>query len=351
MLDFDGAIDVYTTCPQSKSFSAADYLRRALEVAAWSDEAGCAGMLVYTDNSIVDPWLVAQAVLQGARRLRPLVAVQPVYMHPYAVAKMVASLGFLHGRGVSLNMLAGGFKNDLAALGDETPHDERYARTIEYALIVRRLLEGGAPVSFDGRYYGVRGLRMTPALPPALWPDWLISGSSEAGRAAALAIGATAVEYPRPPADLEAQGEAPPAGLRRGVRVGILAREDAAEAWRVAHARFPQDRRGRLAHALAMQTSDSAWHRQLSELAGETPLQGQTYWLWPFENAKTFCPYLVGSYEAVSDELARYLRLGYATFILDIPLERADLETAAVAFRAAVRKAGTARPQSVSVAK
>jgi len=349
MLDFGGTIETFTTCPQSKDFAAADYLRRALEIAAWSDDAGCAGMLIYTDNGIVDPWLVAQAVLQGTRRLCPLVAVQPIYMHPYTAAKMIASLGFLHGRRICLNMLAGGFKNDLVALGDETLHDERYARTVEYSLILRRLLETEGPITFEGRYYKVRGLRMTPALPAALFPGFLISGSSPAGRAAAIEIGATTVEYPGPPAELETQDDHPPPGLRRGVRVGILAREDAEEAWRVAWTRFPRDRRGRLAHALAMQTSDSSWHRQLSELARQTAMQGETYWLWPFENYRTFCPYLVGSYDTVSDEIARYLRLGYKTFILDIPLEKADLETAGMVFRAALRKAGA--PASAAAAR
>lgn len=344
MLDFGNAIEVFTTCPQSKEFAPADYLRRALDISAWSDEAGCAGMLIYTDNGIVDPWLVAQAVLQGTRRLCPLVAVQPIYMHPYTAAKMVASLGFMHGRRICLNMLAGGFKNDLAALGDTAPHDDRYARTVEYGVIMRDLLASDGPVTLEGRYYTLRGLRMTPTLPRELAPGFLISGSSEAGRAAAVAIGATAVEYPKPASALEAAApeEAPPAGLRRGVRIGIIARADAEEAWRIAWARFPEDRRGRLASALAMRTSDSVWHRQLSQLARATLAQGDPYWLWPFENYRTFCPYLVGDYDTVSDEVARYLRLGYSTFILDIPVEADDLETTGTVFRAALDKAGGA---------
>ena len=116
-------------------------------------------MLIYTDNSIVDPWLVAQLVLQETRALSPLVAVQPVYMLPYTAAKMVASLGSLHGRRIWLNMLAGGFRNDLIALGDETAHDDRYARTVEYAVLMRRLLESDQPVNFFGRFYNVRGVR------------------------------------------------------------------------------------------------------------------------------------------------------------------------------------------------
>lgn len=342
MLDFGGALEVYTTCPQSKGVPAGAYLAQAMQVSVWSDEAGCAGMLIYTDNGLVDPWLVAQAVLQNTRRLCPLVAVQPIYMHPYTAAKMVASLGHMHGRRVCLNMLAGGFKGDLVALGDETPHDDRYARTIEYSLIMRRLLEGGGPVGFEGRYYKVQGLRMTPPLPPELFPDFLISGSSDAGRTAAAAIGATAIEYPKPcPPEGESSGGFP-AGVRRGARIGIIARADAEEAWRIAWARFPENRRGRLAHSLARQTSDSVWHRQLSQLARTAAAAGDPYWLWPFENYATFCPYLVGDYQTVSGEVARYLRLGHSTFILDIVTEPEDLETAGEVFRLALEKAGTA---------
>lgn len=341
MLDFGGALEVYTTCPQSKGVPPGEYLGQALRISAWSDDAGCAGMLIYTDNGLVDPWLVAQAVLQNTRRLCPLVAVQPIYMHPYTAAKMVASFGHMQGRRICLNMLAGGFKGDLVALGDETPHDDRYARTIEYSLIMRRLLEGGGAVSFEGRYYKVHGLRMTPALSPELMPDFLISGSSDAGRAAAAAIGATAIEYPKPVAENEEAGGFP-AGVRRGARIGIIARADAEEAWRVAWARFPEDRRGRLAHGLAQKTSDSVWHQQLSQLARTAVAAGNPYWLWPFENYATFCPYLVGDYETVSGEVARYLRLGHSTFILDIPTEPEDLETAGEVFRLALGKAGTA---------
>jgi alkanesulfonate monooxygenase len=322
-------IQLFSTCPQSKDFAAADYLPQVRRVARWSEAAGCTGMLIYTDNSIVDPWLVAQLVLQETRQLCPLVAVQPVYMLPYTAAKMVASLSSLHGRRIWLNMLAGGFRNDLIALGDETAHDDRYARTVEYALLMRRLLESDQPVNFVGRFYNVRGVRLTPALPQDLQPGWLISGSSPAGRAAAVEMGAIAVEYPAPP-DTIRDTDHVPAG--RGIRVGIIARANADEAWGVAHTRFPEDRRGRLSHALAMKTSDSAWHRTLSQLAREKPADGSPYWLWPFEQHRTFCPYLVGDFATVAQEIARYLSLGHTSFILDIPIEAEDLDTAAHVF-------------------
>lgn len=332
---FASVLQIFSTCPQSKDFAAGEYSREVERVARWSDAAGCAGMLIYTDNSIVDPWLVAQSVLLCTRQLCPLVAVQPIYMLPYTAAKMVASLGFLHGRRIWLNMLAGGFRNDLIALGDETPHDDRYARTIEYSLLMRRLLESDEPVNFSGRFYRLRGVRLAPRVPPELMPGFLISGSSPAGQAAAAAIGATAVEYPAPAGLHDRRGEPGPAPPARGIRIGIIARDNADEAWRAAYDRFPDDRRGRLSHALAMKTSDSAWHHTLSAIARERSGDGSPYWFWPFERHQTFCPYLVGDFLTVAGELARYQALGYTSFILDIPRAAIDLETAAEAFRLA----------------
>ena len=327
-------IEIFSTCPQSAHFDAESYLRRAVEVAQWSDDAGHRGMLVYTDNSLVDPWLLAQVVLERTKALCPLVAVQPVYVHPYSAAKTVASLAFLHGRRIYLNMVAGGFRNDLLALDDDTPHDERYDRLVEYTTIVKGLLESPDPFSFEGGYYRVTNLKLTPPLPPELMPGITVSGSSEAGLAAARAIGATAVKYPKPPG--EETGRAAGDSLRLGMRAGIIARETSEEAWAVALSQFPPSRKGQLTHQLAMKVSDSRWHHQLSALAEHAGKHASPYWLGPFENYKTFCPYLVGSYEVVSAELGRYLELGFRSFILDIPRSREELAHIDVAFRRAV---------------
>jgi alkanesulfonate monooxygenase len=322
-------VEVFSTTPQSKDVDQSEYLQRVSDIARWSDEAGYRGILVYTDNSIVDPWLVSQVILQSTKSLCPLVAIQPIYMHPYTAAKMVSTYAFLYNRRIYLNMLAGGFKNDLLALNDETPHDDRYVRTVEYTQIMKALLSGPDPVTFEGKYYKVTNLKMTPPLPEELHPGILISGSSDAGLAAAREIGATAVKYPKPPGE-EVDQRADT--VDSGVRVGIIAREDSDEAWRVGRERFPEDRKGQITHQLAMKVTDSQWHKQLSQL-GEQPVSEENpYWLGPFENYNTFCPYLVGSYDRVADEVARYIELGFTTFILDIPPSEEEIEHTAVVF-------------------
>jgi len=326
------SIDVFSTCPQSSQVDKAHYLKSVADVARWSEQYGCKGMLIYTDNSIVDPWLVAQQAIQRTQSLCPLVAVQPVYMHPYTVAKMVASLGYLHDRRIFLNMVAGGFKNDLNALNDPTPHDKRYERMIEYVTIIKRLLTSTDAVSFEGAFYKVDKLRMTPPVPPELFPGIFVSGSSDAGLTAAKAMGATAIKYPKPPDEYEKESP-DDRSIDSGIRVGIIARDNEEEAWKVAHERFPVDRKGQLMRQLAEKVSDSVWHKQLAKLGAIQ--ENNPYWLVPFENYKTNCPYLVGSYKTVAEELARYIGIGFRTFILDIPPSEEELHHAGIVFKKA----------------
>lgn len=330
---YDQPLQLFTTCPPSSDWKAGEYLQRVIAVARWSEQCGCTGILVYSDNRLVDPWLISQTIIESTKKLSPLVAIQPIYMHPYSVAKLIASFGFMHRRRVYLNMVAGGFKNDLNALNDPTPHDQRYARLVEYTTIILNLLRSQGLVSYAGDFYTVDRLKMSPPLPTELTPGVFVSGSSEAGVAAAQALNATAVKYPKSSAEEESLPEMGDWGLR----VGVIARPDAREAWRIARSRFPEDRKGQLTHQLAMKVSDSEWYQQLSEAPPEVP--DSPYWLLPFQNYKTMCPYLVGSTEVVGDEIARYAALGYRKFILDIPPSLEDLGFTTAAFTHALEPA------------
>ena len=329
---FDMQVEVFSTCPPSNTPDLTTYRDRVIDVARWSEQAGCKGILVYSDNSQLDAWVVSDVILQHTASLCPLVAVQPLYMHPYAVAKTIASIGSLAKRQISLNMVAGGFKNDLISLNDKTPHDSRYDRLAEYTLIIRKLLESDRPVTFAGEFYQVENLKMTPPLAPQLFPGIFVSGSSEAGLAAAAQIGATAIKYPKPAGEEEPPRDGGPA---LGIRVGIIARPDAADAWRVAHARFPEDRKGQITRQLATKVSDSVWHKQLAHRDAE--VEDSPYWLVPFNNYQTMCPYLVGSYEQVAGEMARYFANGCRTVILDVPPSQEELEHTFVAFATALQ--------------
>lgn len=333
---FPKSLRLFATCPPSPHDAGPAYLARVRELARWCDAAGFEGTLVYTDNGLVDPWLLAQEIMQVTERLVPLIAVQPAYLHPYAAAKLVASLAALYGRRVHLNLVAGGFVKDLVAVGDITPHDRRYDRLVEFGRIVGDLVRGESPVSASGEFYRTQHLGLVPAVSAALQPELFVSGSSPAGLAAARALGALAVEYPAPATSYPAATAE--SESRRGIRVGIITRPDGDEAWRIARARFPESRKGQLTHQLAMKVSDSAWHHQLSAVADEVRGRPSPYWLVPFENYQTFCPYLVGDLDEVATVLRGYLGAGIGTFILDVPAHPEDLPHTAAAFTRALER-------------
>ncbi|CAL9575369.1 4-(gamma-L-glutamylamino)butanoyl-[BtrI acyl-carrier protein] monooxygenase BtrO [Actinosynnema sp. ALI-1.44] len=297
---------------------------------------------MYSDNDNVDPWLVTQMAMQSTESAVPLVAVQPIAMHPHSVAKMICSLAYLHGRQVHINLVSGGFAKHLAALGDHISHDERYDRLVEYAAVIDGLLTK-APHSHSGQYFSVRDAYFERPLPVELRPHWFVSGSSPAAARAAAALDVPRLAYPRPVHDYEKGGAE--TSCAPGIRVGVLARENGDDAWREARKRFPDSEVGQLMHEMAVAVSDSHWHSHLAEREGDHLSERRSpYWLHPFRNYKTFCPYLVGSYREVGGYLARYFAAGVRTLVLDVPSEEDDLHHAHLAVAEARRVASNSVP-------
>ena len=85
-----------------------------------------------------------------------------------------------------------------------------------------------------------------------------------------------------------------------------------------------------------MKVSDSTWHRQLSDIPNDGGSSRSPYWLHPFRTQRSFCPYLVGDYDATASEVANYISRGFRTFILDIPTSYDDLEHTRIVFERAL---------------
>jgi len=171
-------------------------------------------------------------------------------------------------------------------------------------------------------------LKLSPPLSKALRPGVFVSGSPGAVLDAAMAMGATAITDPEPLC-----GEQRPAHRvsRRGIRVGIITRDRGDHAWTIARSRFPEDRRGRLTHDITLKDAD-AFSKKRSPDIGAPAHEETPYWLAPCQNGQAMCPYLVGSYAVVANELRRHLALGYQTFILDVPSDPGELEHINTAF-------------------
>jgi alkanesulfonate monooxygenase len=304
------ALKVFTISPRTLDPRA--YWDNIRNVARWSERYDCTGVLLFAGNdTYLEPWVVAQAVLADTLKVAPLIAVNPVYMHPFTAAKMVSSYAQVYGRKVYLNMITGTAVSYLEALNDRASHDDRYERLLEYTHILQALVSSTRPVSYSGRYYQVADLQLLPGVPAGLQPEFLVSGQSEAALRVTRAIGAVGLQMLPPKVD-QGLTEA------RAVHFGVVTRPDEAGAWAAAHELFPESLEDQEILELSMQNTDSVWKRRMHQADRLGPGE-PGYWLTPFRNFKADCPYVVGDYRRVAGVVARLVRKGVEVVILDIP--------------------------------
>ncbi|MFI5957619.1 LLM class flavin-dependent oxidoreductase [Cryptosporangium sp. NPDC051539] len=323
-------MQLYSTFPPLAEDTAPDrYANRVIDVSRWAEAAGLRGLLIFTDNESIDPWAAAQLLISHTTALVPLVAVQPAYMHPFTAARMVSSIGLLYGRQVDLNLVAGGYRPHLKALGAFRDHDDRYEWLVEYGQMMAALLRTGGELTHRGAHHDLIDVTLKPPLPAGLEPQVFLAGNSPAAVDAAKQLNVVRLTYPLPPEEYSGEN----ALERTGIRVGIIARETSAEAWRIAYDRYGADELGQAYRDLTATEFDARWHDQVWNHDGRSGGPGRTYWTHPFHTAREFCPYLVGSFAEVGEVLARYIRLGINTLILHCPADEDDLFYSADAVR------------------
>ena len=213
------------------------YLR---QIAAAADQLGYYGVLLPTGRSCEDSWVVASALLSATERLRFLVAVRPGLQAPSAAARMAATLDRLSGGRLLINVVTGGDPVELEGDGLFLDHDERYDLTGEFLTIWRGLM-AGETVDFTGRHLRVKGAKLL--FPPIQqpYPPLYFGGSSPAGQEIAAEHVEHYLTWGEPPDEVErkldevrARAAARGRTVKFGIRLHVIVRETAAEAWRAA---------------------------------------------------------------------------------------------------------------------
>ncbi|MEV4557891.1 LLM class flavin-dependent oxidoreductase [Kitasatospora sp. NPDC049285] len=346
-------LQVYSVTPESTSPRQEfreDFRTRLAATAAASEQAGWAGILVPHNLHEVDPWIVAAHLGSVTSSLVPLLALQPACTPPHTAAACAAAYAMLYGRPLHFNLVTGARGDEMNRIGDELTHDQRYQRLLRYALVLKALLRGES-VDEDSEYYRYRGLRLEPRPEVLEQCRFFVAGSSPASLAVAREVADVVVTHPvpypqwrqdflDPLRDSGYTGEV-------GIRIGVLAREDPAEAWREAHRRFPETWTGRQ-ETLLKTRSQNAWSRELAVRAvdDEAAAAADPYWLGAFRSGLASAPFLVGGYQEVAERLGEYTAAGAGHILLnggtddDFPHVRRALPTGAGPAVAEPRRGG-----------
>jgi len=316
----------FTVCPfHTDSFGmgvaqASDvYMQNVQEHARWADEHGLYGMVIYNFHTSLDPLLTAQLVLSTTRQIRPMVAVQPAYMHPFALARAMATLAYIYRRGVDLNVVAGASPLDMRKIGDTLEGEERHERLREYVSAIRSLSKG--TTTLQGRYYHLEDLVVQPALSPAYQPCIYIPGSSEASCQTVQACADSSLLMAKPLAHIQEEIQrlnGDRCNLRHAMIVGVITRKTTQAAWEATSTLAHQDRRTKVTNRMFIAQTSSYQHRANLALAEQQTIFDGLLW---YGSAKIGidAPKLVGSYAEVRAALRRYAEAGITDILLDLP--------------------------------
>jgi alkanesulfonate monooxygenase len=299
------------------------YLR---QIAQAADDLGYFGVLLPTGRSCEDAWVVASALVPLTERLRYLVAVRPGLMQPAAAARMAATLDRLSGGRLLINVVTGGDPVELKGDGIFLDHAARYDVTGEFLEVWRRLMRGEA-VDHAGEHLRVENGRLF--FPPVQrpYPPLYFGGSSDAGVRVAAEHCDVYLSWGEPPAEVAQKIAAANAvfaargrTLRFGIRLHVIVRQTAAEAW--AEAERLISRVDDATVARAQQTfarMDSVGQQRMVRLHGgrRDRLEiSPNLWAGVGLVRGGAGTALVGDPEQVAERMREYMDLGIDSFIL-----------------------------------
>jgi len=292
-------------------------------IAGAAERLGFAGALTPTSSWCEDAWVMTAALTQLTETFKFLVAFRPGLQSPTLTAHMAATFQRISGGRLLLNLVTGGDDIEQRRFGDHLGKSARYARAAEFMHIFRELWNGES-VDFAGEHYDVRDAEIVPH---PIWPEIYLGGSSDEALSVAAAHADVYLTWGEPPDAVaekldRVRRRADRAGrdLRFGIRLHVIARDTASEAWATAQQLLDGLDPDAIERAQAIQrASQSEGQRRMSALHnGRTDALEVSPNLWAGVGlvrggAGTA---LVGSHDEVAERIAEYHELGIDEFIL-----------------------------------
>jgi alkanesulfonate monooxygenase len=294
------------------------------QVALAAEELGFEGALTPAGLWCEDAWVTTAMLSQRTERLKFMIAFRPGLVSPTLAAQMATTFQRQSGGRLLLNVVTGGDSEEQRALGDHLDKDARYERTAEFLSIVRELWRG-EQVDFDGAQLSVSGAQLERLPVPA--PPIYFGGSSPAALGVAARHVDVYLSWGEPPSLLrgklravEAIAEERGRRLRLGIRLHVVCRDSAEQAWREAERLLDGIPAATIEQIQArLRRSESEGQRRMMSLHNGSALEleiAPNLWAGVGLARGGAGTALVGSHEEVAERIEEYAALGISEFVL-----------------------------------
>jgi alkanesulfonate monooxygenase len=322
-----------------------DYLGQIAEAA---ERLGFEGVLTPTGTWCEDAWVVTAALLGRTHRLKFLVAFRPGLVSPTLTAQMASTYQRVSNGRLLVNVVTGGDDSEQHRFGDWLGKQERYERTGEFLKILRGAWSD-EPITFEGDYYNVAGAttHTAPAPPPPIY----FGGASEAAERVAAQYADVYLTWGEPPNMVRERVErarelaaAQGRELRFGIRLHVIARDTAKEAWAETERLVSvMDPATVAATQRAMKLTGSVGQQRMAALHGgsaDNLVVAPNLWAGVGLVRGGAGTALVGSHEEVAERIAEYHVIGFDDFILSGHPHLEECYTVGEGVMPVLRKAG-----------
>lgn len=229
--------------PRGERFNYFDYLH---QVARAADITGFDGVLVPHDQEGDESWIVAGYLARGTRHVRLIAGFDAAWGSAVYAAKNAVSFQRASNGRFAWQVVQGADAATRRRHADDLPQQDVLARIDEF-LTVARGVQTQAPFDFKGRFFEVQGGGFRGPLGGNPLPPVYLDGTSDesfalsARQADVHVLDAAPLEALRPLiARLRELAAAQGRALAIGLRIDLLAREDAEEASRDAEGYLAQ---------------------------------------------------------------------------------------------------------------
>jgi alkanesulfonate monooxygenase len=270
--------------------------------------------------------ILASALMTATERLKFLVAVRPGGVSVSIAARMAASFDRLSSGRLLVNVVTGGDPVEMKGDGIFLDHTARYEATDEFLTVWNRLM-AGEEVTFTGKHVRVEGAKLQYVPFQRKSPPLYIGASSVAGHQVAAKHIDTYLTWAEKPemvaekiADVKALAKSNGRDIRIGLRVQIIVRETAEEAWAEANRLVQYVSEDDIREAqTVLNRFESVGQRRMTEMVREHAQNleiSPNLWAGIGLVRSGVGTALVGDADTIAERLKEYAALGVDTFIL-----------------------------------